>query len=139
MLDPWQRFIAHTNIEDAAACWRWTASVCRDGYAKFYANRKYVKAHNYAYREIIGEIPEGLVLDHLCRVRNCVNPFHLEPVTNLENIRRGENKELKKKACPRGHPYDRIVKSNGKRRCRTCDYATRRRMVERKRWANISF
>ena len=132
MLTPWERFIAHTSIEDAAACWRWTASVCRDGYAKFYVNRKHVKAHNYAYREIIGKIPEGLILDHLCRVRNCVNPFHLEPVTTRENIRRGENKERRKTACPRGHAYD-VITSEGKRRCRVCHNMSQRNYLNRRK------
>jgi hypothetical protein len=65
-------------------CWLWRAHVMRNGYGYF--DKGY--AHRWAYQHMVAEIPEGLELDHLCRVRNCVNPYHLEPVTHAENHRR---------------------------------------------------
>jgi hypothetical protein len=135
--DPWQRFLRFIEPEDAAACWRWKGSKCRDGYGKFHDGARHMKAQNYAYREMIGPIPEGLQLDHLCRVRDCVNPYHLEPVTILENVRRGENAERNRTACPSGHPYDKIIKTNGKRRCRTCDRAAWLRWYTKSRGGDI--
>jgi hypothetical protein len=105
--------------ESEAGCWLWTGYT-HGGYGKFavaYAKNKY--AHRFAYEALVGEIPEGLDLDHLCRVRNCVNPEHLEPVTRAENIRRAVALITH---CPHGHAYtpDNIVASNPKRQCRTC-------------------
>jgi len=85
-------FIAKFDI-DNQGCWNWTACKSR-GYGRFGSTKsnkgKSHRAHRYAYQTIIGEIPEGLVLDHLCRNPGCVNPQHLEPVTQKENIRRGD-------------------------------------------------
>lgn len=83
-------------------------------------------AHRRAYREARGAIPEGLVLDHLCRNRWCCNPDHLEPVTNAENILRGESppaKNARKERCPNGHDYQ--TQKDGTRRCAICRYNRR--------------
>lgn len=77
-------------VERGEGCWLWLASTDTKGYGLFGAEGKLSKAHRYAYELLVGPIPEGLVLDHLCRVRHCVNPDHLEPVTTYENILRGE-------------------------------------------------
>ena len=103
-------------------CWLWTAWVDRYGYGRFNLSKGVaVAAHRFAY-ELLGlEIPLGLTLDHLCRNRPCVNPQHMEPVTNRENILRGVGLaalNAAKSCCPKGHPY--FVSSDGKRRCRTC-------------------
>lgn len=66
-------------------CWLWTGSQDGKGYGKTGRGR----IHRIVYEELVGPIPDGLQLDHLCRVRNCVNPAHLEPVTGRENVRRG--------------------------------------------------
>jgi hypothetical protein len=74
----------------------------------------------------MGAVPEGLELDHLCRVRGCVNPKHLEPVTHRENLMRGESwsaVNARKTHCPEGHPYDETntyIDGKGRRRCREC-------------------
>lgn len=78
-------------VEDLnSGCWIWTRTLTPDGYGKFNYMRKTVIAHRAAYYLLVGEVPQGLDLDHLCRVRRCVNPAHLEPVTPEENRRRGQ-------------------------------------------------
>ncbi|WBB73252.1 HNH endonuclease signature motif containing protein [Micromonospora sp. WMMD1128] len=107
-------------------CWLWTAGLV-DGYGRFMVTRQANRAaHRVAYEGLIGPIPDGLVLDHLCRVRNCVNPAHLEPVTILENVMRGETIVAAcsaKTHCPKGHPYaggNLYISPNGARRCQAC-------------------
>ena len=85
------------------------------------------RAHRLYYELEKGPIPKGLTLDHLCRVRCCVNPDHLEPVTLVENVMRGESlfaQQVKRTHCPQGHPYagDKLrITRKGERKCRTCD------------------
>ena len=110
-------------------CWIWQASTTHNGYGQFWVGGRMVKAHRFAYEMFVGPIPEGLELDHLCRVRNCVNPAHMEPVTHAENVRRGESFSAinaGKTHCPHGHAYDAentYVKPNGWRHCRACQRA----------------
>jgi hypothetical protein len=107
-----QRFFAKIAVTPApegitsGPCWIWTATKNRKGYGMFRANR-YGSAHRYAYRTLIGPIPLGLHIDHLCRNRDCVNPMHMEPVTNAENQRRGKVNQYKSlEACKYGHEFD---------------------------------
>ncbi len=119
-----ERFWAKVDKSDD--CWLWTAGKSANGYGKFKAGPKQVSAHRYAYEQCIGPIPSGLQIDHLCRVRHCVNPVHLEPVTCRENIHRGISfsaQNAVKTHCPRGHEYteDNIYRgTKGDRRCKTC-------------------
>jgi hypothetical protein len=120
------RFWAKVNV--TPDCWEWTAAlnVKEDGYGSFGGNGQIVLAHRFSYVLLVGPIPEGLTLDHLCRNRRCVNPDHLEPVTLRENILRGEGltaKNARKTHCPSGHPYsgeNLYVSPKGDRRCRSC-------------------
>ena len=77
------------KVDKTATCWLWRASIRNHGYGRIKVNGRAEQAHRVAYELLVGPIPEGLTLDHLCRVRLCVNPAHLEPVTQKVNIRRG--------------------------------------------------
>lgn len=81
-----ERFWAKVHKTDS--CWLWTASLTF-GYGSFWDGKGQVRAHRFAYELLVDPIPEGLQLDHLCRIRHCVNPDHLEAVTNAENVQRG--------------------------------------------------
>ncbi len=134
---PNQRFWAKVNKTDG--CWEWTG-VTVNGYGRFlFTTGKTVRAHRFAYELLVGPIPDGLQLDHLCRNRSCVNPVHLEPVTQQENLRRGNpGKHWSDRThCDYEHPYDEantIMRSNGTRVCRECG---RRRMKEYRARAKV--
>lgn len=91
------------------------------------------------YRELVAPIPDDLTLDHLCRVRACVNPDHMEPVTIRENALRGETAAARNAAqthCPQGHEYtgeNTYVTTAGSRRCRTCTREYVRRSKAKRR------
>ena len=94
--------------EPNSGCWLWTGFISRFGYGSMSDDsRKTRAAHRLVYQLLVGDIPAGMQLDHLCRVRSCVNPRHLEPVTAKVNIRRGNTGlHLKSRThCPYGHPY----------------------------------
>jgi len=117
------------KVEVRGSCWEWVGSK-RDGYGHFGLAGKMVQSHRYSYELFREDIPKGLQIDHLCRNRACVNPLHMEVVSMLENIRRGDHKtnhyETKKTHCPKGHQYntDTIREQHyikyGKRLCKIC-------------------
>ena len=119
-----ERFWSKVNKTDT--CWLWKASKNGYGYGKFWHNGKHQGAHRVAYEFIIGEIPKGLHIDHLCRVRHCVNPSHLEPVTQRENNLRGEGLAAicaNKTHCKNGHPFsgdNLYIRLGGGRDCKIC-------------------
>lgn len=114
------------KVDATGVCWEWTG-ILEQGYGNIAVNGSRVKAHRWAWESLVSPIPEGMVLDHLCRNRSCVLPDHLEVVTPGENTRRGHRAlSLRNKThCPKGHPYSGTnvaVNGNGSRYCRKCRY-----------------
>jgi hypothetical protein len=107
-------------------CWNWIGERTPKGYGRMRHGSEREYAHRVLYELLVGPIPEGSQLDHLCRNRACVRPAHLEPVTCRENLMRGQTlaaENAAKTRCPRGHPYDEVntyVDPSGARRCRVC-------------------
>ena len=111
-------------------CWLWVKSRSHDGYGWASLGNKTHQAHRLVYRLIVGEPPEGTHLDHLCRVRHCVNPDHLEPVTPGENLRRSPLTPAGMTLCRNGHE---LVPMRGQRRCTICQRAYEASRREAKR------
>lgn len=123
---------------DLGPCWLWTASLRWNGYGHFSTGvgSKSTVAHKFCYELLVGPVPKGMQLDHLCRVRHCLNPQHLEPVTQRTNILRGSGfsaRNIVKTHCPQGHEYtaDNLKASRKDRVSRQC--LTCHRVQERER------
>jgi hypothetical protein len=110
-------------------CWPWVGSRSRNGYGQFYENKRTRWAHRIAYRLLRGPIPAELTIDHLCKNKACCNPYHMEVVTQRENLMRAESRSAinaRKTHCPSGHPYDSVWKGNAygtRRGCSVCNRA----------------
>lgn len=116
------------KVDKSGDCWLWGGKLNDGGYGQWSREiNGTLFVHRIAYEMIIGPIPKGLVIDHLCRVRNCVNPAHMEPVTSAVNILRGEGAcavHARKTHCKRGHEFtteNTYIFTNGKyRMCKVC-------------------
>lgn len=124
--------------EPNTGCFIWMGGLNEDGYGRVWANNKMSRAHRVAYEYFIGPVPKGKVLDHKCRMRCCVNPDHLEPVFQGENIRRGFAGEVVRARhaaqtrCKQGHLLsgeNLVPSTRGRRVCRVCQ---RRRQSDKK-------
>jgi HNH endonuclease len=125
--DPVARF-EERIAEDKNGCWIWQSKIGTNGRAIFKVNARTISVHRWAYEHYRGPIPDGLVLDHLCKTPLCVNPDHLEAVTVLENNRRARTH------CFRGHLFGdetTVLKKDGKRICRICENERRARYRQR--------
>lgn len=121
------RFWSKVTGGDVSACWNWSgASNPRTGYGNFnIGDRRYVLPHRFAYEALRVDVPEGLQIDHLCRNRLCVNPWHMEPVTPSVNVRRSSNAaalNINRAVCRKGHPFteENTYRSGAYRKCRAC-------------------
>ena len=127
-----------SKAEVYGTCWMWSAYIRSDGYGEFSLNSKPRLAHRVAYEALSGHIPDALCVDHLCRVRCCVNPRHMELVTRGENVLRGVGlpaTRARQTHCKNGHPLSgdnlRLNKRRGgqpHRQCKQC----------RKDWADLN-
>lgn len=131
--DELDRFWEHVNKNgpihpELGRCWLWTGEPHHSGYGMFWISRNGKRnglvAHKYAYEATGRSVPDGLVLDHLCRNRACVNPDHLEPVTNRVNVLRGEHPNVlthRTGVCRQGHALTNPkIDKKGRARCREC-------------------
>src|SRR4051812_42846587 len=121
------RLLSKAVINWDTGCWEWVASRDRHGYGRITVDGKRALSHRVSFELVEGLIPEGLQLDHLCRVRHCINPGHLEPVTNRENQLRSPAHFIalnaRKTHCDNGHEYtaeNTRYRNNGWRECRKC-------------------
>lgn len=134
---------AKIKEEPVSGCWLWTGMTNRKGYGCIRADggastNAVVMAHRLMYEDRKGKIPDGLVLDHLCRNHACVNPWHLEPVTHKINSERGLGgvNNRQKTHCKNGHPYsaeNTRHKKDGSRVCKTCYRLIRKRCIDKTR------
>lgn len=133
-----ERFWSKVTPCPMSGCWLWIGATSVSGYgnigmgSKCNGTRRPHQSHRVAYEAMVGPIADGLHIDHLCRQRCCVNPAHLEPVTNAVNVARGEAgaRQLAKTHCPHGHAYagenlvmQRNAVGRAARVCRTCKNA----------------
>lgn len=132
-IPPQERF--WDKVEKTSTCWNWKAWSNKKGYGFIKIDGEKVPAYRFAYEWMVGKIPKGLHIDHLCRNSSCVNPEHLEPVTRAENTMRGNGitaQNARKTHCKRGHEFTKkntYINKLGKRICRLCG---RNRMRERR-------
>ena len=136
----------HYIPEPNSGCWLWIKALDRYGYGQINIRGRSLRAHRVVFEEAKGPIPAGLVLDHKCRIRSCVNPDHLEPVTVAENLMRGEGpaaQAARKTHCIHGHafaPENTRVYKNVKgwvRQCRECDSNRYSRLKAARRNKNL--
>ncbi len=145
--EPIERFMDFVSPEPNTGCWLWTGYT-DNGYGIFYPGSKsgktnMVKAHRWLFEHERGPIPQKLHIDHICRVRCCVNPQHLRAVTQRENtLAPGSLSPSKlhsmKTHCPKGHPYSPentyfYIKPRFNRQCKICTLEHCRRSRQAKR------
>jgi hypothetical protein len=135
------RFWSRVHGANHESCWIWRGAVDRYGYGKFFYGQRTATAHKVAYEHLVHDVPANLELDHLCRTRLCVNPWHLEPVTHRVNVARRVAfiaHDPGSRFCINGHlkgPTNTYVAPSGQRYCRPCNAAAQARRKARKKAA----
>lgn len=136
-----ERFWYRVNKDGPNGCWVWTGTrLQRGGYGVLLIKGKSTRAHRYAYQLLRGPIPDGLQIDHLCRNRLCVNPDHLEAVTLVTNVLRGNSVAAIKKRmtqCKLGHNAWVLRGAKQRRRCAICERVYLRKQDRIRRWGLI--
>jgi len=140
-----ERFNEKIKDDPRTGCWVWSSYIDPAGYGRFSLGGEACYAHRVSYEMKIGPIPNGLELDHLCRVRHCVNPAHLEPVIHQVNVSRGRagwNSRAKVR-CPKGHPYSGnniyiLQKKPRERLCKECKNRKDRERYQKNKTLKIS-
>ena len=141
------RMEAKYTTEPNSGCWLWFGSQGTRGHGQIWESGRVRPAHAVMYERSVGPIPEGLEIDHLCRTPCCVNPKHLEPVTHMENVRRGTAGRISgarnaaKTHCSNGHVFDEANtykftfmykdRPSIQRHCRACHAAVQRNRKEK--------
>lgn len=142
-----ERLLAKAIINWETGCWEWSAHRQSNGYGKIREagqGSKKLFVHRVSYEMFVGPIPAGFQIDHLCRVRHCLNPAHLEAVTPRVNTLRGETitaVNAAKTHCPQGHEYtpeNTYMAADGKRSCRGCWPAMKARAKARRKAAAMA-
>ena len=129
----WNKFWGSVHYQLDSKCWEWQGSKYPNGDGQCYMPGMTRYAHKVSYIQCIGEVPEGLDLDHLCRNRLCVNPAHLEPVTRQTNVLRGIGfipEKARATHCNYGHEYTEINTYRAPNQTRHCKICRRRRCLE---------
>lgn len=136
------RLETHSQRIPFSGCWVWEGAADKQGYGRINIDRKAKLTHRVAYELAKGPIPDGLEIDHLCRVPACMNPDHLEPVTRKVNTDRGMCAEVHRarkaaiKVCKNGHPYtdqNTYIDKRGRRSCKECKANACKQYQERKK------
>jgi hypothetical protein len=130
-----ERFCSRLHFDLTTGCWEWKGYVGPNGYGSImvkYPDGRFMPntAHRVGYELLVGSIPDGMTLDHLCRNRKCANPFHLEICTQQVNILRGTGfsaRNAKRMHCPKGHPYEGYNLVIGKQKIKGSDRTTAQR------------
>lgn len=148
-------FWARVHPEPNTGCWLWSGGTTKGGYGNTKVHYRSLNTHRLAYEVLVGPVPHGLELDHVCRVPACCNPEHLEPVTHMENLRRSPIHPGGGTHCGRGHRFTEADRLPGRksRRCRAClalrtppwkraddpaalaEYRARKSAAQRRYWA----